>query len=137
MNPQSITSRLPLPWGTWINREKPIVFSFDGKSVHGFEGDCVASALAGEQRWLLSRSFKYHRPRGAFSMAGQDSNTLVHLPGAPNSLADCSAIVQGLDVRPQNCNGSLEHDPGAILGLFARFLPVGFYYRAFFRPAGV
>ena len=38
--------------------------------------------------WLLSRSFKYHRPRGILSMAGHDANTLVQLPDEPNVLAD-------------------------------------------------
>ena len=30
-----------------------------------------------------------------------------------------------------NTFGSLEHDAGSVLGGFARFLPVGFYYKAF------
>ncbi|MAB26441.1 MAG: hypothetical protein CL580_02110, partial [Alteromonadaceae bacterium] len=28
------------------------------------EGDTVASALVASGQWVISRSFKYHRPRG-------------------------------------------------------------------------
>ena len=48
----------------------------------GFEGDVIASALYAEGRTLLSRSFKYHRPRGVLTMAGQDANTMVQVGGA-------------------------------------------------------
>ena len=57
-------NRLPAPMGLLIDRNRPLTFSFDGRSCQGFAGDTVASALAGDGRWLLSRSFKYHRPRG-------------------------------------------------------------------------
>lgn len=39
-------------------------------------------------------------------------------------------------VRSINRLGSLDHDLFSVLGLFSRFLPVGFYYKTFFRPAG-
>ena len=60
-------SRLPEPWGTRIDRTRPLRFSFEGRSFEGFEGDSLASALAASGQWMLSRSFKYHRPRGAWS----------------------------------------------------------------------
>ena len=129
--------RLSLPFGRFIRREQKISFCFNGKSYTGVEGDTIASALIANEQWLFSRSFKYHRPRGPLTMAGQDGNSLVQLPSNPNTLADTTAIEEGLDVQPQNCSGSLEHDPWAILGRFSRFLPVGFYYKAFFRPRGI
>lgn len=130
-------SRLPAPYGTLIDRESTIEFKFENKTISGFDGDTIASALVANKQWLLSRSFKYHRPRGPLTMAGQDANTMVQLPSAPNALADKEVIKEGMLVTGQNYTGSLEKDSGALLGLFSRFLPVGFYYKAFFKPRGM
>ncbi|MEM7044779.1 MAG: 2Fe-2S iron-sulfur cluster-binding protein, partial [Pseudomonadota bacterium] len=119
-----------------IDRSKPISFSFEGRAYSGFEGDVIASALASSGQWVLSRSFKYHRPRGVLTMAGQDANTLVQLPDEPNALADRHPISAGLEVMGQNYRGSLEKDDYAWLDKFGRFMPVGFYYRTFFKPKG-
>lgn len=129
-------SRLPLPFGRRINRDKAITFTFEGRTYSGFEGDCVASALAANEQYLLSRSFKYHRARGAVTLAGQDANTLVQVPGNPNAFADTHFISANLNVQAVNVSGKLASDRGRWLGKLARFLPVGFYYRAFFKPRG-
>jgi sarcosine oxidase subunit alpha len=129
--------RLPAPMGLLIDRNKPLTFSFEGRDCQGFAGDSIASALAGDGRWLLSRSFKYHRPRGPLSLAGQDANSLVQLPQEANVLADEYPLVAGLRVTAQNVNGSLNKDRDALLGRFSRFMPVGFYYRAFYKPKGI
>ena len=131
------SKRLNAPWGSRLNRNRSLGFSFDGEPVHGFEGDTVASALLVNGRWLMSRSFKYHRPRGPLTMAGQDANTLVQLPSQPNALADEVLLESGLQVEAQNVAGSLTRDHMSWLGRFSRFLPVGFYYKTFFRPRGI
>jgi sarcosine oxidase subunit alpha len=123
--------------GTFINRENPIEFSFEENIYQGYEGDTLASALAANGKNLLSRSFKYHRPRGLLTACGQDSNTLVQLPDEPNVLADRLLISQGLVAKAQHYEGSLENDKGMIMQRLSHFLPAGFYYRAFFRPAGI
>jgi len=128
--------RLDPPAGLLINRRNPVHFTFEGKHYQGLEGDSIASALLANGRWVLSRSFKYHRPRGPLSMAGQDGNTLVQMAGEPNVLADREPLTAGVQVRGQNYNGSLDHDKDAVFDHLWRFMPVGFYYRAFFKPAG-
>lgn len=129
--------RLPLPYGSLINRNKTVEFEFDGQKFTGFLGDNIASALIANSRWVMSRSFKYHRPRAPLTMAGQDANTLVQLPHEANVLADTTEITTGLMVEGQNFSGSLLKDSDASLGKFSKFMPVGFYYRAFFKPKGV
>ncbi|SEQ13285.1 sarcosine oxidase subunit alpha [Amphritea atlantica] len=133
----SSEKRLKAPMGLLIDREKPLSFSFEGKQYRGFAGDSIASALLANQQWLMSRSFKYHRPRAPLTMAGQDANTLVQLGGEPNVLADREMIREGISAEGQNYNGTLEGDKDAYLGHFGRFMPVGFYYRSFFKPMGV
>jgi sarcosine oxidase subunit alpha len=122
--------------GLLIDRDQPLAFSFDGKPYQGFAGDSIASALLANGRFLLSRSFKYHRPRGPLTMAGQDANTLVQLPSEPNVLADSHLLENGVQVTGQNFNGSLDNDKDAYLGKFSKFMPVGFYYRSFYKPKG-
>src|SRR5262249_43602685 len=88
----SVDNRLPPPYGTLIDRGRPVQFTFEGESFTGLAGDCIASALAANDVWLLSRSFKYRRPRGVLTMAGQDANTLVQIGAEPDVLADRFAI---------------------------------------------
>jgi len=129
-------SRLPAPFGSAIERERPLAFRFDGRRYRGYAGDSIASALWANGVRMLSRSFKYHRPRGPVSFAGAEANTLVQLPGRPNVPADLEPLVDGLEVLPQNVRGSLARDRWRHLDRFAALLPAGFYYRAFFRPRG-
>ncbi len=129
-------NRLAEPHGLLIDRSRTIDFEFEGEAYQGFAGDTVASALAAHDAWLLSRSFKYHRPRGIFTMAGQDSNCMVTVNGDANVLGDVEKISPGLRVFGQNYKGSLRKDRRARIGRFSRFLPVGFYYKTFFKPKG-
>ncbi|WP_370465605.1 2Fe-2S iron-sulfur cluster-binding protein [Nissabacter sp. SGAir0207] len=130
-------ARLPAPMGRLIDRGQAITFHFEGTAYRGYAGDTLASALLAHGRLILSRSFKYHRPRGALTLAGQDANTLVQLPEEPNVLADTLPIAGGLRASGQNYSGSLESDRDEKLQLFSRFMPVGFYYRAFYKPKGM
>jgi len=130
------SNRLPAPNGLFIDRNRRIGFDFEGRRYEGFEGDTIASALIANGQWLISRSFKYRRPRSVLTMAGQDGNTLVQIGAEPNALADRRAITEGLAVKGQNYDGSLEHDRGQWVEMFGRFMPVGFYYKAFYKPKG-
>ncbi len=129
-------TRLPAPYGALIDREREIRFRFDGECYSGFAGDSIASALAANGVRMLSRSFKFHRPRGIYALAGNDANCLVQVGPEPNVRADARPIEPGLVVCPQNVAGSLAHDWGRAVEALSRFLPVGFYYHAFYKPRG-
>jgi sarcosine oxidase subunit alpha len=64
-----------LPEGGWIDRDRPVPFSFNGKSYQGFAGDTLASALLANGVTLIGRSFKYHRPRGIMGAGYEDSGS--------------------------------------------------------------
>lgn len=134
---KSNSHRLPEPWGQRLDRDHPIAFSFEGKSYQGYAGDTLASALAANGQLMISRSFKYHRPRGAFSFSGLDANAYVQIPDQPNVCADRLPLTENLVAKAQNVWGTLQNDRGVLAGRLARFMPVGFYYRAFFRPKGI
>ena len=132
-----VNKRLPDPWGSLIDRDRKISFRFEGKDYEGCEGDTLTSALAANGQIILSRSFKYHRPRGSLSFAGLDANSYVQIGDEPNVLADMLPITDGLVANGQNYIGSLNRDLSVYAGHLSRFLPVGFYYRAFFKPKGI
>jgi sarcosine oxidase subunit alpha len=54
-------NRLPAPFGRLIDRNQPVSFEFEGRTITGFKGDTIASALCANDQWMISRSFKYHR----------------------------------------------------------------------------
>ena len=122
-----------IPGGELVDYGRRVEFTFEGRRFEGLAGDTIASALAASNQWVLSRSFKYHRPRGVFSLAGWEANTLVQVGHEPNVPADRELVMDGASIEGQNYRGSLAEDRDAILGRFARFMPVGFYYRAFYR----
>jgi len=123
--------RLPPQPGEWLDRSKPLGFRFEGRDYTGFEGDTVASALWASGVRVLGHSFKYHRPRGILSAANHDVNALMQAGGTPNVRADATPLQAGMALTAVNTFGTLERDAGSVLGWFARFLPVGFYYKAF------
>ncbi len=130
-NQMAGTNRLPAPRGLLIDRSQTVTFTFEGRSFTGFAGDTIASALAANDVWMISRSFKYHRPRGVLTMIGQDANTLVQVGDEPNCLADKREITPGIAVEGQNYIGTLDADRGRMVELVKKFLPVGFYYKTF------
>src|SRR5690349_11627950 len=82
-------------WGLLIDRTEPLTFTFDGTLHNGYRGDVIASALYAEGRRVISRSFKYHRPRAVLTMAGHDANTLVQVTDEPNVRADRFQLSDG------------------------------------------
>ncbi|MEC8197662.1 MAG: 2Fe-2S iron-sulfur cluster-binding protein, partial [Pseudomonadota bacterium] len=121
-----------------VDRRHPVSFTFDGRTVHGFAGDTVASALLANDIKLVARSFKYHRPRGVMGAGSEEANALVTVGrGAhqdPNVRATMQEIYDGLEVRSQNRWPSLDVDLLAINDLAAPFLGAGFYYKTFMWP---
>jgi len=128
-------TRLPERGGERIDRGRVIEFSFDGRSVSGFEGDTIASALFAAGRRTFSRSFKYHRRRGLLCCAGQCPNCLVQVDDAPGVRACTEPVREGMRVEHMNARPSLELDLMRVTDLFGGpFTPPGFYYKTFIRP---
>ncbi len=124
--------------GSRIDRSKPVPFSFDGKSLVGFAGDTVASAVMAAGQRVFGRSFKYHRPRGVVGLGSEEMNALVGVGVGPrhepNLRATQVELFDGLSAISQNRWPSLTFDIGAINSKFSRFIPGGFYYKTFMWP---
>ncbi len=124
--------------GGLIDRARPLRFTWEGRSLAGFAGDTLASALLANGVTVLGRSFKYHRPRGLLAAGAEEPNALVQLgEGArsePNLRATEVELYDGLVAAPVNCWPSARFDIGALAGLLGRFMPAGFYYKTFMWP---
>ena len=121
-----------------INRNKEIIFKFNGKKYTGYEGDTLASALLANGVHLVGRSFKYHRPRGFFGAGVDEPNAKLQIQlnghSEPNVNATEFELVEGVEASSQNCWPSVEFDIGAVNNFLNRFFPAGFYYKTFMWP---
>jgi sarcosine oxidase subunit alpha len=87
-----------------------LTIRFDGAGIPARAGEPVASALLAADRPLLSRSPKYHRPRGPFCLAGSCGSCLVRADGLPSRLACRIPCREGLEVESQNAFPGAAHD---------------------------
>ena len=126
--------RLPQRDGEVIDRSKPLSFTWNGRPYSGFEGDTIASALAGSGVEVFSRGMKYHRRRGILTADHWDPNLLVQVGDEPNVRAGHRRLSNGIAVSAQNVWPSLRFDLGSINQVVGRFLSAGCYYKTFMRP---
>ena len=115
-----------------------VPFTFDGERLTGRAGDTLAAALIANDKRVVARSFKYHRPRGILTAGSEEPNALVtvgHGPQAdPNVRATVQELYEGLEARSQNAYPSVDFDLMAVNDLMAPFLGAGFYYKTFMWP---
>ncbi len=125
-------SRLPQMPDEWVDRSKILRFRFEGRDYVAFPGDAVSSALWASGVRTLGRSFKYHRPRGILSMANHDVNVMVQDGQRHNVRGDVVPVRDGMDLSAVNTWGGVASDRVRFLDRLSPFLPVGFYYKAFY-----
>ncbi len=117
---------------------KKISFNFDGKKYSGYEGESLAEALIRNGKFVIGRSFKYHRPRGIISSGSEEPNAIVQLETGsktePNVKVTEIILYDGLSAKTQNNWPSVNFDIGTINDILAPFFPAGFYYKTFMWP---
>jgi sarcosine oxidase subunit alpha len=125
--------RLPAASATEVERAR-VGFTFDGRRYEGMEGEPVAVSLLAAGRRTLSRSFRFHRPRGLMCSTGQCGWCECEVDGRP-SVRTCRVPVRdGMVVRGEHAWPSVEHDLLRGLDLGSRFVPPTFYHHRFLRP---
>jgi sarcosine oxidase subunit alpha len=120
-----------------IIREESIRFNFAGQSYQGLDGDTIGTALFANGTRIFSRSLKYHRPRGLYSLDGECSNTCLEVNGVPNVRAENTQLRSGMSVNFQNVRGSADRDLMGFMDKMDWAMPAGFYYRTMHKPAQV
>ena len=126
--------RLSVRPGEVIDRSRPLRFTWDGHDYPAFLGDTITSALAASGKRVMSRSFKYSRPRGVLTADSLDPGCLVQVGDEPNVRASHRRVEDGMIVGPQNVWPSLRFDMKAANRTVSRFLSAGFYYKTFMKP---
>jgi len=134
-----VSHRLEAPAGSWVDRSRPLAFTFNGRAFSGFSGDTLASALLANGVRLLGRSFKLHRPRGVWSCGVEEPSAIVDVGEGtrrtPNLRATLLPLAHGLTASSVNCWPRVAFDVGALTGGFGALLPAGFYYKTFKWPS--
>ena len=117
-----------------IERGEAITLQFNGRPVAGYTGETIAAALYASGLRIFSRSFKYHRPRSLFCLAGHCSHCLMRVNGIPNVRTCTVAVQPDMKVESQNAWPSLKFDIAAVSGYLDFLIRPGFQYRRFIRP---
>ncbi|GEJ56345.1 2Fe-2S iron-sulfur cluster-binding protein [Anaeromyxobacter diazotrophicus] len=100
-------------------------FEVDGRPLPARAGESVAVALLAAGEALVARSAKYHRPRGAFCLAGSCHACLARVDGVPNQRTCRVPCRPGLVVESQHALPTARRDLlGAVDLAFARGLDV-------------
>jgi sarcosine oxidase subunit alpha len=88
----------------------PVTFTLDGETISAERGEPIALALLGEDKTILARSPKLHRPRGPSCLRGGCDGCLARVDGVPNVMT-CQRPAQGGEVViSQNVIGSRKAD---------------------------
>ena len=91
---------------TFEKKEK-LEFIFDGKTVSGFEGDTIASALHAMGVKKLSHSIHLKRPRGFYCAIGNCASCNMIVDGKPNVRTCVTLLEKGMVVKTQLNKGDL------------------------------
>ncbi|WP_067180765.1 FAD-dependent oxidoreductase [Microtetraspora niveoalba] len=116
-------------------RTRRVGFTFEGRTLHGYEGEPLATALHAAGVRVLSRSFKYHRPRGIGLTCGAPScpNCQLAVDGQYGVPGCATPLRGGESVRRERAWPSADHDLFGLIDRFSAFVPAGFQFRLFRR----
>jgi sarcosine oxidase subunit alpha len=109
-------------------------FTFDGREYEGYEGEPLAIALLAADRRILSRSFRFHRPRGLMCSTGGCGWCECEVDGRPSVRSCREPVRAGLVARGEHALPSVERDLLSLTGPVSRWIPPTFYHHRFLRP---
>lgn len=93
-----MNQRLDLPYGSFIDRDRPLRFRVNGREYQGFAGDTVASALLGSGQWTLGQSPWYRRSRSVFGLDAEDRQCPIRLEDDSIHPATAVSLEEGMQI---------------------------------------
>ncbi len=90
-----------------FQRRRRVAFSFEGRTLEGYEGEPVAAALHALGIKVLRHSIRWKRPRGFFCAIGNCSECLMRIDGRPNVRSCVEPLREGMKVERQEGEGDL------------------------------
>ncbi|MBZ0272904.1 (2Fe-2S)-binding protein [bacterium] len=100
-------------------RGEPVTITFNGRAYPAWANESVAAALHANGVLRLSRSLKYHRPRGSFCFSGSCAGCYLTIDGRAAEPACLTACRAGLAAHGDGA--SIDPKRGADL-MFPRFI---------------
>ena len=85
-----------------------VAFSFDGRSMEGFEGEPIAMALHANGVKIYRHTPEMRRPRGFFCAIGKCSSCFMVVDGVPNVRTCVTPLKRGMMVETQHGRGKID-----------------------------
>jgi predicted molibdopterin-dependent oxidoreductase YjgC len=83
-------------------KKEKITFQFDGKKLHGYEGEPIAVALKDAGVAVHRYTAKRHEPRGIFCAIGRCTDCVMVVNGIPNIRTCVTPLEDGMIVQTQD-----------------------------------
>ena len=80
---------------------KLVKFTYDGKTLEGYEGEPIASALRVAGVMAHRYTAKKHEPRGVFCAIGRCTDCVMVVDGKPNVRTCVTPLKEGMKVQTQ------------------------------------
>ena len=80
---------------------KLVKFTYDGKTLEGYEGEPIASALRVAGVMAHRYTAKKHEPRGVFCAIGRCTDCVMVVDGKPNVRTCIAPLAEGMTVETQ------------------------------------
>lgn len=78
-----------------------VAFTFEGRKLHGLEGEPIAAALMASGVRVLRRTRLHGQPRGVFCAIGLCTDCMVIVNGVSNVRACVTPLEEGMEIRMQ------------------------------------
>ena len=80
---------------------KLVKFTYDGKTLEGYEGEPIAAALKAAGILIHRYTKKEHTPRGIFCAIGRCTDCVMVVDGVPNVRTCVTPLKAGMKVQTQ------------------------------------
>lgn len=80
---------------------KLVKFTYDGKTLEGYEGEPIASALRVAGVMAHRYTAMKHEPRGVFCAIGRCTDCVMVVDGKPNVRTCITPLAEGMTVETQ------------------------------------
>ena len=88
-----------------FKKGKQVPFTFDGRTMKGFEGEPIAIALRANGILIHRYTVKRNEPRGMFCAIGRCTDCIMVVDGVPNVRTCVEPLKEGMVVQTQIGNG--------------------------------
>jgi predicted molibdopterin-dependent oxidoreductase YjgC len=80
---------------------KKVTFTYDGKTMEGYEGEPIAAALKAAGVMVHRYTKKTKEPRGLFCAIGRCTDCVMIVDGKPNIRTCITPLAEGMTVQTQ------------------------------------